>query len=224
MKALLLFIILMIGFVQAARTQDMERVNEINRLLNPEATLSEKAQGLSAAKMTDAPEVNDALAALLDDESEGGRVLPDVAIEKPWIEALHILVRRFPEAGVAINRDYRYTVEDKNRWRKWWFANRASIDYPGDGTHRVPPSPTAGPPPPPNLTPAPPPIELTPENSPRSPSLSPSVEAQAPAEPTPEPTLSAGGEKPSDTTSRLIWAVGALGVLGLLFLALKLRS
>ena len=101
-----------------------ETVNETKRLLKLDASLRDKAEGFRLAEYVDTLEVNDALVAVLDDESSGGRISNDVGIGDPWTVAMHLLARRFPEAGVIDNRFHAYDSDDKTLFKKWWSENK----------------------------------------------------------------------------------------------------
>ena len=102
------------------------------KLLNVNSSLQSKARGLSLARHYDDPSVNVALVAMLGDKSPGGRVSRDEIVEMPWIEAMHILAKRFPEANVKMNMDYRYSEQDRTAFLEWWSANRERIKYRGN--------------------------------------------------------------------------------------------
>lgn len=120
--------------LQSLSDAQMEPINTATKLLSSTSSLQDKARGLILAEQYDEPSVNEALVAMLNDKTPGGRISHDEGIEMPWIEAMHVLAMRFPEATVEINIDYRYTERDKTGFLKWWSENRTRIEYRGN-TH-----------------------------------------------------------------------------------------
>jgi hypothetical protein len=112
----------------------MESIGMVMKLLTINSPLQDKARGLALARQYDDQNVNEALVDMLGDKSPGGRVSHDEAVEMPWIESMHILAKRFPEAGIKINIDYRYTQKDRTAFLGWWSENRGRIKYLGN-TH-----------------------------------------------------------------------------------------
>lgn len=132
-----IFLTLVVSLVlitQSRSDSQMESINTAKKLLSLTSSLPEKARGLALAKQYDEPSVNDALLAMLHDKTSRGRISSDEALEMPWLESMHILVKRFPEVGIKINIDYRYTQQDKAFFLKWWAENRSRIEY-RDNTH-----------------------------------------------------------------------------------------
>lgn len=131
MKILIIFIVINGAvFGENELVLQKETINRVKNLLSIHSPLSDKAKGICIAKQYDVPEVNDSLVELLkNDESLGGRISRDEGIEKPWVETIHLLAMRFPEAEVKINVDYKYTISDKANFLKWWVENKVRIEY-----------------------------------------------------------------------------------------------
>ncbi len=135
MKQIILPLIVTLVLIMQGRSESqMEQVSTATKLLSLTSSLQDKARGLILARQYDDRNVNDALVAMLDDPTPGGRVSHDEAIEMPWIEAMHLLARRFPEAEVMVNFDYRYNRQDRAVFLMWWAENREHIKY-RDNTH-----------------------------------------------------------------------------------------
>lgn len=104
-------------------------------LLDRTTSLENKAKGFSLAKKINNSQTNDALVKLLDDAMPRGRISLDEGIEAPWMEALHILLIKFPESGIKYDSDFNYRYIDKELFKKWWVENKQRIIYREDGTH-----------------------------------------------------------------------------------------
>jgi hypothetical protein len=129
MKQILLSIMLSGTIFSEIPSELSEKSAEIVKLLDIGSTLNDKASGISYAMHYDNEKINDTLVSLLDDRTRGGRISTDEAIEMPWIEAMHLLAKRFPEAKIKVNIDYKYTQIDKENFQKWWSQNRKRIKY-----------------------------------------------------------------------------------------------
>jgi hypothetical protein len=132
MNRIIVTLVVFFACLQASSQPQIESIDLTRRLLNINSTLQDKARGLALARRHDDPSVNEALVAMLSDQSPGGRVSYDEAVEMPWIESMHILAGRFPEAKVRMNIDYRYVQQDRVVFLGWWSANRERIKYRGN--------------------------------------------------------------------------------------------
>lgn len=132
MNRIIVTLVVTFACLQASSQPQIEPIDLTTKLLSINSTLQDKARGLVLASRHDDPSVNEALVAMLSDESPGGRVSQDEAVEMPWIESMHILAGRFPEARVRVNIDYRYVQQDRIVFLGWWSANRERIKYRGN--------------------------------------------------------------------------------------------
>lgn len=116
-----------------------EEIDAIKKLTTFSLPLTEKFGGFRYAERNDTKEINQALVISLNDPSKGGRILSDMAVSDPWIDAMIILIKRFPEAGIKESRTSIYTEAEKHLFKKWWTENQAYIIYNNDNTHIIAP-------------------------------------------------------------------------------------
>lgn len=111
--------------------------------LDDSASLLQRNREFSRASKYDNREVNDKLVELLDSEEPGG-LINDMILMPSWHEALNILARRFPEAGIT-KRPTAYQRGDARAFKEWWAKNQGRIGY-GQNAHHIvgEPSPESG--------------------------------------------------------------------------------
>ena len=128
-----------------AATEDAAKLRATLELLHIDASLAQKTQGLVFAERTNQPEINQALVKLLADRTEGGKIGPSVLAEPPRVAALHILVQRFPQAGIKPRRMHDYTSAEFTSFSEWWEREQAKSKAKAETESGGKPSPEAKP-------------------------------------------------------------------------------